>query len=109
MAILKGGNIPANRPPQLLNILGGLGKIVGIVNLRFVHAADFVNGELIAVRIFVDQAADLEEVVLLERVDGVGNVVPHLCVEVAGSIAKSEREKDFAALLRLDLLRGNQE
>ena len=62
-----------------------------------------MDGELEAVLVLVDQALDLDEVVLLEGVDGVLDVVPHLGFDVAAAIAQGEGQVRLTAFLGFDL------
>ena len=68
-----------------------------------------MNGDLEAVLIFVEQAFDFYEIVLLEGVDCVLDVVPHLGVELAGAITQNKRQIRLSGLLRLDLLGNDHE
>src|SRR5580704_11639705 len=104
MGIPKGSDEGRQGLPQLTDILGGLGQVIGEVDLRVAQAAQLVNGDLEAVLIFVEQAFDLEEVVLLEGVDRVLDVVPHLGFDLAGAITQDQRQIGLSGLLRLDLL-----
>ena len=62
------------------------------------------DGDLETVLIFIEQAFDFEEVVLLEGVDCVLDVIPHFGVELAGAITENERQIRLSGLLRLNLL-----
>src|SRR5208283_823219 len=64
MRILDRGDEVAQGLPELVNVFGGLGKIVGEVNLGFTQLAQLVDGELEAVLVLVDQTLDFEEVIL---------------------------------------------
>jgi hypothetical protein len=68
-----------------------------------------VNGELKAVRILIDQPANFDKIVLLEDVNRVGDVVPHLGVDLPGAVAQRKRQVDVAALLGFNLLARYQE
>ena len=68
-----------------------------------------MDGELEAVLVLVDQAFDLDEVILLEAVDGVLDVVPHLGFDVAAAIAEGQSQIGLAALLGFDLLGDDDE
>ena len=57
-----------------------------------------------AVLVFVDQALDLEEVILLEGVENFFDVVPHLGFDLAAAVAEGERQIGLAGFLGLDLL-----
>src|SRR5271157_1237711 len=69
MRILDGGDEVAQGLPQLVNVFGGLGQVVGKVNLGFAQFAQLVDGELEAVLVLVDQALDLEEIILFESLE----------------------------------------
>ena len=73
------------------------------------HPHQLVNGELRAVLINLDQALHPHEVVAIEGVHHLGDVVPHLGVDVAGAVAQDQRQVRLAALLLADVLRLNQE
>ena len=68
-----------------------------------------MHRELKAVLVLVDQAFDLEEVILLEGVEDLFNVVPHLGFDLAAAIAESERQIRLAGLLGFDLLGNHDE
>ena len=104
MLILKGRDEVRQRLPELVNILRGLGEIVGELDFRFAQLAQFVDGELEAVLIFVDQAFDFEEVILLKGVEHFLHVVPHLGFELPAPVAKGQSEIRLSGFLRLDLL-----
>ncbi len=95
--------------PELVDVLGGLGKIVGEVDLGFTQLAQLVDGELKAVLVLVDETFDLEEVILLEGVENFFDVVPHFGFELAAAVAEREREVRLAGLLGLDLLADDDE
>ncbi len=97
------------RLPEFVNILCGLGKIVGEFDFRFAQLAQFVDGELETVFVFVDKAFDLEKIVLLENVENLIHIVPHLGFELPTAVAESEGEIRFPGLLRLDLLSHHHE
>ena len=67
MRILKPGNKLRQRPPEFANIFGGLGKIVGEIDLGFFHAPQLVNRQLKTILIFIDQTLDFEKIILLEE------------------------------------------
>ena len=68
-----------------------------------------MNRDLEAILISVQQAFDLEEVVLLEGVECVFDVVPHFGFDLATTIGKSQREIGLAGFLWLYLLAGDDE
>src|SRR5437764_12256885 len=108
MLIVEASYVRPDCPPQLIDILVRRRQLIGVFNLRLFHSPHFVDSQLITAGILVDQPANLEEVVLLKGVDRVGNVVPHLGLDLAGAIAKRERKKNVSALLGLDLLGGDK-
>ena len=63
-----------------------------------------MDGDLKTVLISVQKPLHLQEIVLLEGVEGVLNVVPHLGFDLAGTVAQSERQIRLARLLGLHLL-----
>ena len=109
MGIAKGATKVASVCHKLVDILGGLGKIIGEVDFGLAQAAQLVNRDLEAILVFVEQAFDLEEVILLEGVDGVLDVVPHLGFDLAAAVAESQREVGFAGFLGLNLLGNDHE
>ncbi len=68
-----------------------------------------MNRELETLLVFVDEAFDFEEVVLLEGLEDFFDVVPHFGFELAAAVAESEGEVGLSGLLRLDLLGDNDE
>ncbi len=54
------------RSPEFTDVLGGLGQVVGEVDIAFFHAPQLVNRELKTILVLVDQPFDLEKVVLFE-------------------------------------------
>jgi hypothetical protein len=68
-----------------------------------------VDSELEAVLVLVNQTFDFDEVVLLETVDCILDVVPHLGFDLATAIAHGERQIWVAGFLRFDLLRDHHE
>src|ERR1700678_3453520 len=89
MKILKCGDKIGKRLPELVNVSRCLGKIVGEFDLRFAQLSQFVDCELEAALVFVDQALDLEKVILLEDVEHLFHVVPHLGLELAAAVPES--------------------
>ena len=109
MRVLESSDKAGQRLPEFVDVLGGLGKVVGEVDFGFAQLAQLVDGELETLLVFVDEALDFEEVVLLEGVEDLFDVVPHLGFELAAAIAESEREIGLAGLLGLDLLGDDYE
>src|SRR5882762_3112540 len=105
MWVLEGADEIRKRLPQFINVLGGLWQIIGKIHFGVLHAAQFVDSELETILVLVDEALNFEEVVLLEDVNELFDVVPHLGFDLAGAVAESERQIGLAGLLRLDLLR----
>src|SRR5580698_1266919 len=99
MGIAKGSNESRQGLPQLADILGRFGQVIGEIDLGVAQATQFVNRDLEAVLVFVEQAFDLEEVVLLEGVDRVLDVIPHLGFDLTGSITQDERQIGLSSLL----------
>ena len=109
VGIAKSSDESRQRLPQFADVFGGLRQIIGEVNFRIAQAAKFVDGDLKAVLIFVEQPFDFEEVVLLEGIDCVLDVIPHFGVELAGAVTENERQIWLSGLLRLDLLGNDHE
>src|SRR2546427_498362 len=63
-----------------------------------------MDGELKPILVLVDQAFDFEEIILLEGLENVVNVIPHLSFQLAGAVSHGEGQIRFAGLFRLDLL-----
>ena len=58
------------------------------IYFRLAQPAQLVNGDLEAIFVLVDEAFNFDEVVLLEAVNRVFDVVPHLGFDLAGAIAQ---------------------
>jgi hypothetical protein len=63
-----------------------------------------VDGKLETLLVFIDEALDLEEIVLLKSIEHFLDVIPHFCFELAAAITECEREVRLAGFLRFDLL-----
>ena len=109
MRIFERGDKSRQGLPEFVDILGGLGKIVREVDLAVTQLAQLVHSELKAVLVFVDEALDFEEVILLEGVENFFDVVPHFGFELAAAVAERERQIRFPSLLGLDLLSHDDE
>src|SRR3954462_12452442 len=88
---------------KLASVLSGAGQVYGTLNPCLLHGTDFVHRELEAVVEFVEQTANLYEVILLKAVDMVGNVVPHLGVKMAAAVCQCQCQIKLAALFWLGL------
>src|SRR5580704_2135707 len=104
IGILKGRDKIGQSLPEFVNILGGFGKIVGEFDFGFAQLTQLMNSELEAVLILVNQAFDLEEIVLLEGIEHFFHVVPHLGVELPAAVAESQSEIRLPGFLGFDLL-----
>ena len=104
MRILESRDESGQSLPEFVDVFRGLGKVIGEVDFRFAQLAQLVDGELEAVLVLVDEAFDLEEVVLLEGLEDFLDVVPHFGFELAAAVAESECEVGLPGLLGLDLL-----
>ena len=102
--VLETGNVVAECAPEWLDIFGGLGKIVGVVDLRVFQPAHLVDSELPAPVILVDNALHFDEVVLLEGGECILHVVPHVALQLPAAVGKDDRQVEFAVLLGLNLL-----
>ena len=109
MRILKRRDEAGQSLPEFVDVFGGLGKVVGEIDFGFAQLAQLVDSELKAILVFVDEAFDLEEVILLEGVENFFDVVPHFGFELAAAVAESEREVGLAGFLGLDLLADDDE
>ena len=103
MRVLETGNKVRQRLPEFVHVFRGLGKVVGKIDFGVAEFSQLVNRELEALLVFINQALDLEEVILLEGLQHVLHVVPHLGFELPAAIAKCQRQIRFASLLGLDL------
>src|SRR5208337_5214357 len=52
--ILEGGDKLGQRSPKFADVLGGLGQVVGKVDLSFFHAPQLMNRELETIFVLVD-------------------------------------------------------
>ena len=102
-------HIPAQFRPHLFRVAPGTRKIIGVVDLAIFHPPHFVDGQLRPVVEYLHQPFYLDEIVALEQVHRLGDVVPHLRVELARTVPERQREIQLAALLLPDLLGVNQE
>ena len=107
--VFEGPDELAQRAPQLIDVLRGLGEIVGVIDFGVSQFAHLVEGELPAAVVLLHHAFDLDEVVLLKRVHRVGHVVPHVGLQLAGAVGQRDRQVGVAVLLGLDLLGGDHE
>src|SRR5579863_7641319 len=103
MRILERSYESSQSLPKFADVFGGLGKKVRIIDLRITQPAQLVNGDLEAVLVLVEKAFDLEEIILLEGVEGVLNVVPHFGFDLPSAVAQGESEIRFSGLFRLYL------
>jgi len=106
---LERGHKLRQRSPEFADVLGGLGQVVGEVDLSFFHAAQLVNGELKTILILIDEPLDLEKVVLLEGEDEFFDVVPHFGFDLARAICQGQRQVRLAIFFCLHLLRRHHE
>src|ERR1043165_1175803 len=107
--VLEACNELAERPPQLIDVLGGFWQVVGKIDLRFLELAQLVYRHLEPAVVLVDQAADLDEIVLLENAHNFGDVVPYLSVDVPAAVGQRKRQVRIAALFRFHLLDRDHE
>ena len=107
--ILERGHKLRQRSPEFADVLGGLGQVVGEVDIAFFHAPQLVNRELKTILVLVDEPFDLEKVVLLEGEDEFVDVIPHLGFDLAAAIGQDQRQIRLAIFLGLHLLRRHDE
>src|SRR6266850_1428513 len=105
VSILEGSDEVQQSLPEFVDVLGSLGQVIRKIYFRILHAAKFVDGELESILVLVDQAFDLEEVVLLEDVDELLDVVPHLRFDLAGTVTEGKRQIRLTCFLGLHLFR----
>src|SRR6266496_1785864 len=97
------------RSPQLINVLGGFRKVIGKIDFGVRHSSELVDRQLKTVLILVEQPFDLQKVFLLEGVDGVFHVVPHLGFDLSATVGESQREIRLTGLFWLYLFYGDDE
>ncbi len=68
-----------------------------------------MNGYLEAILVFIKQALDLDEVILIENVNGIFDVIPHFGFDVPAAIAERQREIGLSRFLGLYLLGDDNE
>ena len=107
--ILERGHKLRQRSPEFADVFGGLGQVVGEVDIALVHAPQLVNRELKTILVLVDEALDLEKVVLLEDGDEFVDVVPHLGFDLAAAIRQDQGQIRLAIFFGLHLLRRHHE
>ena len=107
--VLETVNVIAEGLPELVDVLGRLREVVRIIDLRLAQLADLVDGHLPAAVVLVQDAFDLDEIVLVKAGDGVADVVPHVGLQLSGAVRKHEGEIEFTVLLRLHLFDGDDE
>ena len=95
--------------PEFVDIFCGLRQVIGKFDFRFAQLAELVDGELKTVLVFVDEALDLEEIVLLEGFEDFLDVVPHFGFELSGAVAESQSQIRLSGFLGLDLLGDDDE
>jgi len=78
------------------------------IDLLVLDAAQFVDGELRAIVVKLQQPFHLDEIVAVERVHHLGHVVPHFGVDFAGAVGQQKREIRLAGALLPDLFGVNQ-
>ena len=92
MKIADGGDRGAQLHPHFLGVAQGGGEVVDEIDLAVVHPPHVVDGDLRPVLKDLDQPLDLDEIVAVEGIHhGVGDVVPHLGVHLAGAVAEEQR------------------
>jgi len=96
-------------PPELLDVLGGFGDVVGVLDLLLSQPTHLVHGELPAAVVLVDDALHFDEVVLLEGENEFFDVVPHLGFNLAGAIRQNQCQVGLTVFLCLHLLRSHHE
>jgi hypothetical protein len=68
-----------------------------------------MDSDLKSILVFVEQALDLDEVILLESVQGILHVVPHLGFDVAGAITERQCQVRFTRFFWLHLFDDDDE
>ncbi len=91
VGILETGHKAGESLPEFANVFGGFREVIREIDFRVVKLAEFVDRDLKPVLVLVQQTFDLEKVVLVESIDRILDVVPHLGFNLTGAIAQSER------------------
>src|SRR4029077_6552975 len=107
--ILKAGDIAGQRLPQLADVFRSLGQVIGEIDFRIPETTELMDSDLKSILVFVEQALDLDEVILLESVQGILHVVPHLGFDVAGAITERQRQVRFTRFFGLHLFDDDDE
>ena len=105
--VLECRNKVSQRLPEFFDVLSRLWQVVGKIDFPISQKAQFVNCELKAALVFIDQAFDFKEIILLEDVNGFINVVPHFGFDLARAVTEGDCQVGLAGLLWLDLLRNH--
>ena len=109
MWILECVNEASQRLPQLVDVLRRLRQIVGELDFRLTELANFMDGQLEVVFVAVDQPFNLDVIVLLEGIKRLGDVVPHLGLDLAGAVGERQCQVWIATFLGLHLFRRYDE
>ena len=107
--VLKALDEIAHRTPERVDIFVGLGKVIGKIDFGLFQLAQLVHRQLELVVELVDQTLDLDEIVLLERVEEFVHVVPDLGLDLTGAVGQGERDVEVAGALGLDLFGSHHE
>ena len=103
VGVLKALDEIADRTPERVDILVGLGKVIGKIDFGLFQLAQLVHRQLELIVELIDQTLDLDEIVLLERVQEFVHVVPDLGLDLAGAVGQGERDVEIAGAFGLDL------
>jgi hypothetical protein len=103
----------ADELPEFGQHLGGVaprgGQVVGQIDLLLLEPPQLVNDQLRTVVVDLKAAFDLDEIVALKGADHLGDVVPHLGLDLAGAVAQGHRQVRLAGLLLPEFLGVNQQ
>src|SRR5579864_403731 len=100
MRIFKGADKLAHGEPQLIDILGCLRKVIREIYFRIAQFSQFVDRELKPVLVSVQKALDLEIVFLIESVERILDVVPHLGFDLPTPVTERKGQVRLAGLDR---------
>src|SRR3989442_11294571 len=73
--VLECRNKVSQRLPEFFDVLGSLWQVVGKIDFPVSQKAQFMNCELKAALVLIDQAFDFKEIILLEDGNGFVNIV----------------------------------
>src|SRR5215470_490379 len=109
MLILKSRNEVCEGLPKFADVLVCFWKVIREIDFCIGQQTQLVNGDLVAILVLIQESLNLDEIILVEDVDCVFDVVPHLGFDVPTVIAQRERKIRLPGFLRLYLLGNDHE